>query len=240
MSRTAFIVSTALEGKSVARCLAHKRAGEVAGVSFLSGRIAEGARSGSIILCVSGIGKANAARAATLLIMLYRPDRIINFGVGGAYPSSGFGIGDIVVADSEHYGDEGLQTAAEFRDMRLLGFPLLRKEAEPLYNSFPLHVPRGLRQEVRAGGFVTVSTCTGTRAAGMKIEHHWSAVCENMEGAAIAHVGAAHDIPVTEFRGISNVIEDRTGAPLSKEDVLRAAGRAEEFLLENWHRGLFE
>ncbi len=239
MSRTGIIVSTLFECAEVLDALTRRRTRTVAGVQFVSGRLFSKSSGAPVIVCISGVGKANAARAATLLIAYCKPSRLVNFGVGGAYPSSGLGIGDIVVAERESYGDEGLRLKNGFRDMADLGLPLLLAQGESFYNSFPLSIPEKLCREVRIGGFVTVSACTGTLAEGMLMERRWNALCENMEGAAIAHAALACGIALSEFRCISNIIEERSGAPLSRNDLYLAASAVQKFFLEAWHSNLF-
>ncbi|KAF0184129.1 MAG: S-adenosylhomocysteine/5'-methylthioadenosine nucleosidase [Nitrospirae bacterium] len=239
MIRTGLIVSTPFECAGVLTAITHKQIRSIAEVNFISGRLSAKNRDEPVTICISGVGKTNAARAATLLIEHYRPARLILFGVGGAYPSSDLGIGDIVVADRESYGDEGLRMNNGFRDMADLGLPLFLSRGKTFHNSFPLSVPKKLRQRCRAGGFVTVSACTGTLAEGLRMERRWSAVCENMEGAAVAHIGRAHGVVLTEIRSISNIIEDRSGAPLNKADLQQAASAMQHFFLDAWRKNVF-
>jgi futalosine hydrolase len=89
---------------------------------------------------------------------------------------------------------------------------------------------------VHAGAFVTLSTCTGTAARARELEQRYHALCENMEGAAAAHVAEQHGIPWLEVRGISNIVEDRD---LSKWDIPKAAAVVQDAvlrLLEAWDR----
>ena len=173
-----------------------------------------------VVMAVSGIGKVNAAHAVTRLIHDHAPSLIMNIGVGGAYPSAGLNIGDIAIAEREFYGDEGVLLKDGFHGADLIGIPLLKKGRKTNFNAFPLD--RGLiRKAVRAfalcpspftvqpGTFVTMSTCTGTTKRAREIEKKFPAVCENMEGAAIAHVCALYGIPLFEMRGISNMVGDR-------------------------------
>ncbi len=67
-----------------------------------------------ILLCVSGMGKVNAAHAATLMLSQFHPNAIVVFGIGGAYPSSGARVGDIAIAREEIAGDEGVLTQEAF------------------------------------------------------------------------------------------------------------------------------
>jgi futalosine hydrolase len=190
---------------------------------FYRGRI-EGVE---IVYSLSGIGKANAAHASTVLIRDYSPDLIINFGAGGAYPASGLAVGDIMVAEAEIYADEGVLDADGFHGTEYIGIPVLRKGRKKYYNEFVFDrrlTERAVRSagricrdlsghpEVKSGKFVTVSTCTGTRKRAAELQKKWGAICENMEGAAVAHICAFYKIPLIEIRGVSNIVEDRDTA----------------------------
>lgn len=61
-------------------------------------------RNEPLILVESGIGKVNAAVAATLLMERYKPDVIINSGSAGAF-AAGLSVGDVIVATQYVYGD---------------------------------------------------------------------------------------------------------------------------------------
>lgn len=189
----------------------------------------------NIIHIISGIGKTNAAHAATLLIEKFSPSTVINFGVGGAYPSANLRAGDIAIADKEIYGDEGLWLRDGFHKADAIGIPLLKKGRKKYFNEFPLDknlmqkavkfsglVTRhsSLLTEVKSGTFVTVSTATGTGRRAREIEKRFNAICENMEGAAVAHICAIYNIPMLEIRGISNIVEDRNRG---KWDIKTAA-----------------
>ena len=149
-----------------------------------------------------------------------KPGAIVVCGVGGAYPSSGLRVGDVVSADIECYGDLGVASPAGFLDMKALGFPVV--ESPALYNDLPMQ----LFPTERRVKFVTVSTCTGTDAAARAIEARTSGAVENMEGAAVAHVAHLHGIPVGEVRGISNIVTDRDPASWRLEDAAVAAQEA--------------
>jgi futalosine hydrolase len=192
-------------------------------LSFYRGRI-EGVE---IVYSISGMGKTNAAHASTVLIRDYSPELVINFGAGGAYPCSGLAAGDIMVAEAEVYGDEGVLEADGFHGTEYMGIPVLRKGRKPYYNEFALD--RRLAEaavesagsafrggpdapKIKSGKFVTLSTCTGTRKRAAELQKKWGAICENMEGAAVAHICAFYKIPLIEVRGVSNIVEDRDTA----------------------------
>ena len=238
MKAIALLAATAFECNKITQLFRSKRTIFKAGLSFISGQLNIGRDRYRVTLCISGIGKANAARAATLLINRVRPHIIVNFGIGGAYINSKLSLSDIVIADCEHYGDEGIRIGHQLVSMEGLGLPLLETGYQQFFNSYPMHVPTALMQHARIGGFVTVSACTGTAADGRRMEQRWNAVCENMEGAAAAHVAQAHGIPAIEVRSISNIIEDRSGKSLDRSQLLRAADRVQDFLLSVWNEAL--
>ncbi|MGE5239137.1 MAG: futalosine hydrolase [Chloroflexota bacterium] len=182
------------------------------------------------VLSASGIGKTNAAHAATLMIERFRPVRIYVIGVAGSYPSSGLALGEVVAAEQEAYGDEGLALRERFCTMSDLGLPLLVHSQTSLYNVLPMTIPEPFR-DLGSGTFVTVSSCTGTLDRALVIERQFNAVCENMEGAAVAHVALMSGVPVTEIRAISNVITDRTAVGLDRRHIIAAAEQAQSAFL---------
>lgn len=181
--------------------------------AFYSGIIA----GNRVVLGISGMGKTNAAHAATVLIERFSPSCIINFGIGGAYPSPGLKVGDIAVAAREIYADEGVLLKDGLHSLELTGIPLVKKRGRRYFNEFP--VDRRMSSLVlkasgkvafaRSGAFLTVSSCTGTSQRAGELSEKFNPLCENMEGAAVAHICCLYGIPFAEVRGISNIVEDR-------------------------------
>jgi futalosine hydrolase len=199
-----------------------------------------------VVLCSGGMGKVNAAHAATLLLTRYAPELILVFGIGGAYPGSGAAVGDVVIASEEIAGDEGVLTRDGFHDTEYLGIPLVKTAASVLFNSFP--APAGLVDRARqglagfthpgrvlVGKFVTLSSCTGTSERAGELDRRLQGLRENMEGAAVAQVAALHAVPWLEIRSISNRVENRD---LKQWDIPKAAATVQNavmHLLRGWH-----
>lgn len=234
----ALMSSVPEEGTLLARQL--KRKTLLAGKPVYKGRISDK----SVIYMISGMGKTNAAHAATILLEGFSPKILILLGVGGAYPSAGLAVGDVVVAEKEVYGDEGVMVKNTFHGTEFIGIPLLKKGRKKYFNEFRLdttlvkkaleatqritrHAPRAMKG--RAGTFVTVSTCTGTGEKALELEKRFCALCENMEGASVAHVCAMYGIPVIEIRGISNIVGERDK---DKWDIRLAAANCQETVKE--------
>ncbi len=202
----ALLSSMPFESDQLFSHMRYVRSREIAGKVFCYGRLGRS----EAVLVHTGIGKVNAAHAATCAVENFPVSTMINFGVGGAYPGSGLENGDVAVATAEIYGDEGVIDRNGWAGMEKIGIPVVQSGRKKYFNEFPLHAPAAAQQKkgelfkMKKGRFVTVSAATGTKKRAMELEKRFNAVCENMEGAAIAHVCAIYDIPVLEFRGISN------------------------------------
>jgi len=185
-----------------------------------------------VIYLQSGMGIANSAHAVTLLIERYSPKIIINFGIGGAYPDTGLGIGDVIFAEKEIYADTGVLLRGGVRGTKEMGIPLLIKGKKRYFNEFPLDkalIKRARGLGFLSGVFLTVSASTGTIRRAIELRDIYVAVCENMEGASVAHIGTIYGVSVSELRSISNIVEDRDP---KKWDKKRASSNCQDALLE--------
>jgi futalosine hydrolase len=170
-----------------------------------------------IIVAITGIGKVNAAHICSKVINQYLPDIVISTGIGGAYPETGLNVGDIAIATEEIYGDEGVICKDGFKDMTEIGLPMFRIKEREFYNKIELEnvlcdrifniVKK--RWKCKKGAFITVSTCSGTLKRAKELRETFNGLCENMEGASIAHISKLYGLPMVELRGISNIVEDR-------------------------------
>ena len=214
----------------------------VDGMVVLTGRL----HGQDVCLTHGGIGKAAAAAATITLLHYCRPEALLLFGCGGAYPHSGLEIGDLALAETEIFGDEGVATAHGFADLAAMGLPM-RQGDEPLFNTWP--TDRTLQElaqpallelagtqgiKLATGAFVTVSTCTGTAARAIEIEARTGGICENMEGAAVALACRQLSVPLLEIRGISNLVEDRDTGRWDLAAGMTVAQQAVIGLLQKW------
>lgn len=196
-----------------------------------------------VLLLATGMGKTNAAHTLTALLEGHRVRGVIGFGIGGAYAGSGLGLGDLALASEAVYGDEGSETPAGWIDTEGIGIPLARVNGAVFFNRFPLdalrveHARRALVTagcRVRVGPFVTVSRCSGTDALGREMEQRFGALCEGMEGAALAHVAVLYDVPFLELRAVSNRVEDRNPARWRIPEAAAAAQRGVRVIAASW------
>lgn len=222
MKFLALLASLPFESDRILASMTNVRTTKIAGKTVYRGKY-----SGlNLLLLNTGIGKVNAAHSATGINEHFPIRCIINLGIGGAYPESGLEAGDIAVASREIYGDEGIYNAKDCRGIKNIGIPLIQIGKKKYFNEFPLDrsflkktvksfnlisCPSSTVTRMKSGNFITVSAVSGTIKRATELGKRFNAVCENMEGAAIAHVCYIYKIPMLEIRGISNIagVRDR-------------------------------
>jgi futalosine hydrolase len=212
------LTATAFEQETLRRSIPHPTTRTFAYRARTEGEL--GPRR--VALIETGIGAVNTAQALTAALESCRPDFVLQIGVGGAYAGSQLDAGDLAVATEENDGELGVLAPDGWLPADTIGIPVLSKIRNH-YNTFPLDtflarqaVTRILNAAwpdgtpaVRSGPFVTVQQCSGLAARGSELAARFNAICENMEGAAAAHLCTLYEVPFVELRGISNLVEDR-------------------------------
>lgn len=191
---------------------------------------AEAVGSAEAEVVVSGIGRTNAA-AATVEALVRAEcgddgpfDVVLCAGVAGVLPGGDLSMGDLVVASSCAYVEEGIVTPKGFCDMEGLGFRL----GDFAGNAVPVdqRLLRRLRELFRAGPVATVATCSGTDEAAAEVVRRSGAVAEAMEGAAVVHAARRLGVRAIELRAISNTTGDRRRQVWDLPGALSALGNA--------------
>lgn len=177
---------------------------------------------------VCGVGKTGAAVATAARLAQGGVAAVVSFGIAGAYPAGGLGIGDVVVATEVAVIDEGLETGEAFVAFGRPGMPVPGAAWMPCDAGLVDRLVSGPQPSFRleAGRVATVSVCAGTSRLAEE-RGRSGAVAEGMEGAAAAWAARACGVPFVEIRGISNLCgprgADGTGAPF---DLRTAATNA--------------
>ena len=183
--------------------------------------------SGGLAVAVTGVGIPCTLLRLPPMLALYNPDLVLNIGIAGAYPNSGFAVGDVAMARSETIGDIGFELPFE---------PGFQAIAEAPFGRFYGKLRMTLAapfQAGNAGSFAvetdgcTVNACTGTLRTGLMREALFGVGIESMEGAAVALVCEAAGVPACELRAISNVAADRN---MLSENIGLALGRLRDHL----------
>jgi len=162
-------------------------------------------------------------------------EAVVNFGVAGAYGGTGLDVLDLAVADSECLADLGYAAGEEVisYDPRKL----------PVHNEIALDPALLARIEAalaaaaiayRRGRFATVSCTSTTSSRGEAIRQRWHAICENMEGAALARVCELYGVPFAEIRGISNMVTARDEQQWQLREASRRCAAAVAAIIRRW------
>lgn len=164
---------------------------------------------------VTGVGKAAAAVATAERLLRGAPvAAVVSFGVAGAYPGCGLGVGDVVVASEVAVVDEGLERGERFEPFAKPAMEVPGAAWAPADAALVDRLVSGPPPTFTLvrGRVATVSVCAGSlRLAQERVLT--GAVAESMEGAAVALAAARCGAPAfAEVRGISNLCGPRDGA----------------------------
>lgn len=166
-------------------------------------------------LLLTGVGIPTTLVSSLEALSILSSRMVVNIGIAGAYPGSGYAIGDVVTGVSEVYGDIGMELPVEPHFMPLRDTPFGKQEHLEPFRLSSLSSPS--RKEggykVHTGNGCTVNSCTGTLSTGGIRARLFEADFETMEGAAVAHACALKGVPCCEIRAISNIASQRDMQP---------------------------
>ena len=197
----------------------------ISGIDFVSGKL----YGKDAVVAKCGIGKVFAAICAQTMILNYSPDYVINIGVAGTL-TEGLSIGDIAISSDVVQHD---------MDTSPLGDPIgLVSGINIVHFLADKRLTDGL---MRAAAKIGVNSLVGTVASGDQfiaskekkefIRRSFSAICCEMEGAAVGHVCYVNSVPFAVLRAISDSADDSSHMDYG-EFALLAAERSFKVISE--------
>ncbi|PRQ07674.1 phosphorylase family protein [Enhygromyxa salina] len=184
-----------------------------------------------------GVGKIAATMSMTAALAgpaEQRPDAVLLFGVGGAYPERHLrrGLEPLAVLDAcmvvtEFIADDGVLTPSGFLDLGHL----------ELGEVGPIPCDAGLTGKLSAVlgcplvAGSTVSTGAGSDAISQAYALRSGAQLETMEGAAVAAVCRQFEVPMAQLRIVSNQTGDRDKGGWNLEGALTRLGAVLEHVI---------
>jgi len=216
MPVTAVLGAMTLEVETLGQELTDKQERSIQGIRFTTGSL----KDRRVVLAHSGIGKVNAAVAATLLVEQFQPTHILFTGIaGGLNPD--LRPGDVVIGAHTAYYDYGEWTPEEFRvgrtvdpftgkpnplffpaDAGLLG--VAEKVAADLKLA-PVKTATGERTpRVVTGVIVTGDAFVASPAKQEALRKEFKADATEMEGAAVAQICWQRRVPCLILRSLSD------------------------------------
>lgn len=189
----------------------------IAGCHFFDGKIA----NKNVVLVKSGIGKVNAALAATLLHEHYEPKYVINTGSAGGY-SDVLNVGDVVVSQDIVYHDVDV-TSFDYKYGQVPGMPekfvadsCLLTITEQVLNE--LNIPNA------RGTIATGDSFMSDQARVNFVQQQFpSLIAVEMEAAAIAQICYHYKSPFVVIRALSDIAGKESS--ISFEQFLKTAAK---------------
>lgn len=229
------LAAVPLETKLLRETITDLEISDSSSIQLLSGTLL----GHSIVMAHSGIGIANMTLTASRVLDKVSPEICFLVGCGGSYPSSGLKNGDLIIADSEYYGDLGVETEDDFLLLEGISGRNKTIKSHDVQNKYTFNkntISKTMKSLSYAtvGPCVTVNCCSGTPALAEKLEKRTGGICENMEGAAAAQICADKNLQLVELRGISNPVGTRDQ---NQWNLLLGAEAAQQGLLkilETW------
>lgn len=222
------------------------------GVTFIQGKIASNSKgeNPTLTICVAGMGKCAAAAAAQALIIESNPQVLIFSGIAGAL-NPRLNVGDIVIGKKLHYLETNTQIIAECapyksvfesdsklcdlaaKEAQLLGFRLEKSLEES--SSVAGDLSSDFKQN--ESNINSVAYVCGNIATSDQFNTDPNILdavratvfgdCEEMEGAAAAHIAAKNGVPFLAIRSMSNRCgESYESVDSHKDDLVLAADQA--------------
>ena len=195
------ITAVTTERDAVLEKLKEIKATTVYDLKFYQGLI----RHTPCIIVMSGIGKVNAARCTQLMIDRFGPSKIVNIGSAGALHPD-IKIGDVVIS-----------TACVQHDVDLTVFGIKKGafakqeggfvEADPGFAELceaAIKKSIGSEYQIFTGPIATGDQFNDSPEKKTQLYEEFGAYCNEMEGAAVAHVSALCKIPYVVIRSISD------------------------------------
>lgn len=222
------------------------------GVTFIQGKIASNSKgeNPTLTICVAGMGKCAAAAAAQALIIESNPQVLIFSGIAGAL-NPRLSVGDIVIGKKLHYLETNTQIIAECapyksvfesdpklcdlaaKEAQLLGFRLEKSLEESssvagdLFSDFKQNESNVNSVAYVCGNIATSDQFNTNPNILDVVRATVFGDCEEMEGAAAAHIAAKNGVPFLAIRSMSNRCgESYESVDSHKDDLVLAANQA--------------
>lgn len=222
------ITAMKIESETVLSSMTSVRKEKVCAFDFYVGKLL----GRDTVLCVSGVGKVNAAACTQTLIIKYSPEIIINIGVAGS-ASRLLGVGDFAVGEAYFQFDVDTSPVGDPKYM-ISGINKIYIDSKKETVEKATEIAKSLfpALNVVSGKIGSSDKFIGGENAYLKdVAIEAGAVCVDMESGAIAQVACINQV---EFLAVRTISDSADGdAPASFSDFCEeSARRAEEWLRE--------
>lgn len=207
----------AMEGeiKDICQALTHKKEIQIFHHTFIQGELFGQA----VVIAEAGIGKVRSSITTTLVLEHFQPKWLINIGTAGALATH-LKIGDVVLASEVRYCD-----------VDVTGFGYVYGQVPQMPEAYQPRVLSMKATDIAQGLVVSGDSFISDQAVKNQILSYFpSALCVDMESAAIAQVCHIFKVPFSIFRAVTDTADQ--DAELSHQAFLEMASYKAAQLLE--------
>lgn len=190
---------------------------------------------GELALALSGIGKVNAAAAATVLMTLFSPKALIFSGVAGGLDPE-LPVGSVLLADRLAIHDYGLMAGGLFTPVdygvippgapRLTSLSPVQPEVAVTLAALAEAVALRLDAPVRLGGVITADYFLNCGATREQLRAEFGADAIDMESGAVSQVAKAWGAPLYVIRTLSDLAGEESHITYSQMVAMAAHNSA--------------
>ena len=203
MKKLGIIGAMAVEVETLKSEMKNLQVVQKAGMEFYDGVLEDM----NVVVVQCGVGKVNAAMCAQVLCDCFHVTHLVNTGIAGSLCAE-LDIGDLLVSkdamyhdfDAQHFGYE----MGEVPGMGVLTFDADEEMIALAYEAAESVNPG----HSRIGRVASGDKFVAEKAVKEDIIAKTSALCTEMEGAAIAHVAFRNKLPFVILRAISDKADD--------------------------------
>lgn len=201
MKRIGIVVAMKVEKVAIEEKMIDKTNETVYNLPFVIGKIG----NTECILVQSGVGKVNAARTTQVLIDKYKPEIIINAGVGGSINPE-LNIGDVVISNKVYQHDFDI-TAFDHPKGYVPEVGEYIECDKKLLNSFYniINEIDDKNYQIKTGIIASGDQFCTEIEHNKKIRKYFNADIVDMECSSIAQVAYLDNIPFIGIRSVSDV-----------------------------------
>ncbi len=215
---TAILGAFPAEVKMLQDSVEHPKVKVVEGIKFVSGIL----KGQKVVIAETGIGKVNAAMTTTLVIAVFKPERLIFTGIaGGLNPE--LNPGDIVIGKLVGYHDYHsvkLDATAQptnqtinpvnkqFNPEFFEADKILLQKAETAAQVIDFMKIDNKKPTVKTGKIITGDIFVHSKTLVEQLWNDYQADATEMEGAAVAQVCFQQQLPLLVIRSLSDKADE--------------------------------
>ncbi len=199
----------------------------ISGVEFVSGTIFDK----DVVIACCGIGKVFAAICTEAMILKYKPDVIINTGVGGTLTDK-LSVFDVAVSENVVQHDMDTSPLGDPKGL-LSGINIVKIPASEKYANLVIDILKSFNITFLKGTIASGDQFINSKEQKDFIVNKFDGICCEMEGGSIGHVCYVNNTDFVVIRAISDSADNSSHADYPtfvKKAAENSANTVREFI----------